>query len=325
MHNLKNKNFKKGIAVLFVAVILLFSIFLWSCSNFNQEKTKIAALKGPTSLGAIMILDKYNDDYEFNCYAQTDALLSNLANGSIDIALLPANLAATLYNKANNIKVIDVNTLIVLQFISNNKEINKLEDLKGKTLYSIGKNTLVETILEIILQKKNINIKDINIQYKSEAAEVISTILKEKDAVGLINEPQASIAQEKYPNLIINMNVDTIWKEIFGTDKNAITGVAVATKSFIDNNKNKVDTFLQRHKESIDFVNNNTEKAAQIWREKIDDNLIINKNSIKNSNIFYIDGQDMKSQLKNFYKLFAQYNYSLISNKIPDDEFYYIK
>ena len=87
------------------------------------------------------------DGYEFSKVNQPDALVSEIAAENIDIALLPINVAANLYQKTNGgIYVIDINTLNVLKIVSQTKNI---QDIKGKTIYSAGKGTVVEANINL--------------------------------------------------------------------------------------------------------------------------------------------------------------------------------
>ena len=78
--------------------------------------------------------------YEFTMAGKADELVGNIANGSLDIALVPANVASVLYNKTQGqVKVIDINTLGVLYVVASDDSISTMEDLKGKTVYMTGK------------------------------------------------------------------------------------------------------------------------------------------------------------------------------------------
>ena len=80
----------------------------------------IASLKGPTTMGMVklmsdseagMTLNKYN----VSVYATADEIVTGVVSGNTDIANVPANLAAVLYNKTEGaIDVAAVNTLSLI-------------------------------------------------------------------------------------------------------------------------------------------------------------------------------------------------------------------
>ena len=70
------------------------------------EKTKvnIAALNGPTGMGLVQLMEKNDageaaNDYSIALVGAPDEIVGKLTSGEVDIAAVPTNLAATLYNK----------------------------------------------------------------------------------------------------------------------------------------------------------------------------------------------------------------------------------
>ena len=92
---------------------------------------RIAALKGPTAMGLVELMslsDTANEmmegkedvvstgnTYEFTLAGSADEVTPALIKGELDMACVPANLAAVLYGKTNGaVEVLAVNTLGVL-------------------------------------------------------------------------------------------------------------------------------------------------------------------------------------------------------------------
>ncbi|MCR5552563.1 MAG: ABC transporter substrate-binding protein, partial [Oscillospiraceae bacterium] len=79
----------------------------------------VYSLKGPTSMGLVTLLRDSKEGKTVNVYNSTmcaaaDEVTAALVNGEADIALLPANAAAALFNKAGGFAVVGINTLGVL-------------------------------------------------------------------------------------------------------------------------------------------------------------------------------------------------------------------
>ena len=73
-------------------------------SSDSQTVIRVGSLKGPTSMGLVSLMDqaaKQETDhtYEFTMAGKADELVGKIANGDLDIALLPANVASVLYSK----------------------------------------------------------------------------------------------------------------------------------------------------------------------------------------------------------------------------------
>ena len=83
------------------------------------EGLRVAGLKGPTTMGLVNLME--SDDganYTFSMYGSADEFVSKLVTGELDAAAVPANLAATLYQKTQGqVEVACVNTLGVLYIV----------------------------------------------------------------------------------------------------------------------------------------------------------------------------------------------------------------
>ena len=82
--------------------------------------------------------------------------MAELINGGVDIAALPTNVAATVYNKSEHeISIAAINTLGVLHILERGDTIQSISDLEGKTIYATGQGSTPEYVLNYILQKQH--------------------------------------------------------------------------------------------------------------------------------------------------------------------------
>ena len=81
-------------------------------------------------------------DYDLQLYGAADEIVPLLIKGELDMAAIPANLAATLYQKTSGgIQAVAVNTLGVLYVVEQGDTVHSMADLKGRTILSTGKGT----------------------------------------------------------------------------------------------------------------------------------------------------------------------------------------
>ena len=291
---------KKSIIASSIAAIFVCMLLILSACQKDNATIKIESLNGPTSIG---LQEMSENGYEFSKVNQPDAIVSDIAADKVDIALLPANLAVALYNKTNGgIKVIDINAKNVLKLIGQDESIS---DVKGKTFYSAGKGTVVEANIQIWLQSMGLSEADIKHEFKSDANEVIASLLQNPNALGVVNEPIASNAITKYPNLHINNNFNGVIKEAYGENASPITGVTIVRTKFLEEHKSLVDRFLKDHKASAEKCLKDSEEA-------------------RNCDIDCITGMEMKEKLQVSTKIIFEINPKLFGGKLPNDDFFYI-
>ena len=146
----------------------------------TTDALRIAGLKGPTTMGLVNLLSMEEDgtasmDYDLQLYGAADEIVPLLMKGELDMAAIPANLAATLYQKTEGgIQAVAVNTLGVLYVVEKGGDtVQSMADLKGRTILSTGKGTTPEYVLRYLLAQNGIDPdKDVTIEYYSEATEV---------------------------------------------------------------------------------------------------------------------------------------------------------
>ena len=116
----------KKLTSLLLSLVLMVSVLACGASAKTSKKVRIAGLKGPTTMGLVNLLSMEKDgtaslDYDLQLYGAADEIVPKLIKGELDMAAIPANLAATLYQKTKGgIQVMAVNTLGVLYVVGNN-------------------------------------------------------------------------------------------------------------------------------------------------------------------------------------------------------------
>lgn len=120
----RNLNHDEKLTSLLLSAALMISLL--ACGAFaakTKSGVRIAGLKGPTTMGLVNLLDmersgKASQHYDLQLYGAADEIVPKLIKGELDMAAIPANLAATLYQKTNGgIQVMAVNTLGVLYVV----------------------------------------------------------------------------------------------------------------------------------------------------------------------------------------------------------------
>ena len=309
--------------------------------EFTPAEFRIAALKGPTAMGLVELMslsDTANEmmegkedvvstqnTYDFTLAGSADEVTPALIKGDLDMACVPANLAAVLYNKSEGaVQFLAVNTLGVLYLVENGDSIQSVEDLKGKNIYASGKGATPEYALNSVLKANGIDPeKDVTVEYKSEHAEVVSALVQDQTAVGLLPQPFVTTALMKNDKLKVALDLNKLWEDSMDDGSKLVTGVVIANNEFVQDHADKVNDFMDVYKESVDFVNSDTESAAQI----IGDHDIITKEvaqkAIPDCSIVYIEGDEMKTMLSGYLATLDEQNPEIIGGQLPDDAFYY--
>lgn len=291
----------------------------------------VAALKGPTAMGLVSMIDLSEQGQTTNTYQLTvagaaDEITSGILKGDYPVAAVPCNLAAVLYAKSNGgIKVAGINTLGVLYIVETGESIQSVEDLKGKTIYSTGKGTTPEYTLNYLLKSHGIDPeKDVTIEYKTEATEVAAMLSESEDAIAMLPQPYVTTVMMNNDKVRIALDVAKEWEDISENDSTVVTGVVVVNTAFLEDNKDAVDALLAEYKTSTEYANTEVEATAEL----VEKYGIIKKGvamkAIPYCNIVMFQGDDMKAKVSDYLQVLFDQDPKAVGGSMPDDGFYYI-
>lgn len=303
-----------------------------------KEKTtvRVAALKGPTGLGMLKLMEDGDagnaaNDYDFTIVGDPNEIVSKISTGEVDAAAVPTNLAATLYNKTGGkVQIAAINTLGVLYMLTNGETVSDIKDLKGRTVYSSGQGATPEYALNYILSANGLEPgKDVTVEYKAEHAELATLLISGKASIGVLPEPFVTQVTAKNPDVKIALNMTEEWDkavELSGSGKSVLTmGCLIVRTDFAQQNKEAFDSFLAEYKASAEYTNQETEAAAALSEKYDIMPAAVAKKAIPNCNIVYVDGGDMKAKVSDFLAILFKANPKSVGGKMPGEDFYYAK
>ena len=291
-----------------------------------KADVNIAALKGPTVIGMTKVVadaaeGNTANNYNFTIAGAADEITGSLVKGEIQIAAVPTNLASVLYNKTQGaLKIAAVNTLGVLYILENGETIQSVADLKGKTIYAMGQGTTPEYTLRFMLSQNGLDPdKDVTIEFKSEATEVVGVLAKTEGAIGMLPQPQVTAAMMQNEKLRVALDVTKEWESSVDNGSTVTTGCLLVNAAWAAENPEVLEAFLEEYKASVEFVNNNVDEAAQML-EKLDlFKAGVVKKAIPMCNIVFLTGDDMKTKVSGYLKVLFDQNPQAVGGQLPDD------
>lgn len=291
--------------------------------------TRVAALKGPTAMGLVQLMEDNKETtahYQFNLYANATEIVPLLGKGEVDIALIPTNLAATLYQKTQGgIQVLDVNAGNVLYAVSHDDRLTAIEELKGKTIFMTGKGTTPEWTLRYLLNKSGLTESDVTIEFKSEPAEVVAALGQNPDVVGILPQPFATVAMMQNQEITMNFPLEDAWKQYNPDKKGIVTGVTVVRKEFAESHPAAIAQFIKDHQQSVESVISNPEQGAQLIEQYGIVKAPIAQEVLKNFNpVVSSAGEEMKSWVSGYFEMLYEVAPDAVGGTLPDEGFYYL-
>ena len=289
----------------------------------------LGLLNGPTGMGAAKLLSENDAGLTVNHYTVTlgsdpaNDILPKLNNGELDIAALPTNVAANLYNKTGKVQLLALNTLGVLHILENGNTVNSLADLNGKTLYAINQGTNTEYVLDYLLTQNGLDPDaDVDIQWKT-SEEVTSLMASGEIDLCMLPVPAATTVLMQNSDVRDAIDLSDAWTQS-GANGTFTMGCVVVRTQFAQENPQAVQDFLAEYEASINYIKDNPEEgAALIEQYGIVPKAAIAQAAIPQANMIFTAGEEMKS-ISSYYEVLFAADPASIGGSIPDDAFYYI-
>lgn len=289
------------------------------------EGLRIAGLKGPTTMGLVNLMNSEEGaDYTFTMYGAADEIVPLLVKGELDAAAIPANLAATLYQKTEGqVEVACVNTLGVLYILEKGDSIQSVADLKGQTIVTTGKGTTPEYVLRYVLSENGIDPDtDVTIEYCSEATEALSQVQAGVATIAMLPQPFVTSALSQVEGLRVALDMNEEWQKVAGSQ--LVTGVLVVRKDAVEADPDAFEAFLDGYAASVEAANTDLEGTAALCESYgIVAKAALAQKALPECNIVFETGEQMKTDLTNYFQVLYDADPTSVGGALPADDFYY--
>lgn len=294
---------------------------------------RIASLKGPTTMGLVKLKADADDgtarhDYEVTMYGAPDEVVPLIVQGNVDVALIPSNLAAVLYNQTKTdagpaIQVAAINTLGVLEVVENGESVQGFADLAGKTVYSTGKGTTPEFVFNHLAQANGLEPGDVTLEFRAEATEVAALIAAEQGAVAVLPQPYVTVLTKQNPEIRSAISLTEEWDKV-SPDSRLITGVLVVRTQFAQENPAAFAEFLEDYQASTAFTNEHPDEAGELIAEAgIVPAAPVATAAIPASNVTFIAGSELKTALTGYLQVLFDAEPKSVGGSMPSDDFFF--
>jgi len=328
---------KRLIPVLLTAALLLSFSACGGKASGDNVKINFGVLKGPTGIGAAPLMRDFGStggstDYNITLAAAPTDLTALLINGELDIACLPTNVAATLYNKTNGgVQMLAIVTKGMLFILENGGSIQSMADLKGRTVYvlSQGQGAAPEYVFNYLLTQNGLTPnKDVNIVW--EDSDTLSTQLAAGDVdLALLPVPNSTSVILKNPDVRYALDLTAEWDRL-NTGSGMYMSCVVVRTEFAKAHPDAVKLFLERYGASLNsMIDAAASKdvgfdAAQLLvDQQIVGSAKVAATALPYAGLCNITGAaKMKDAISGYYQVLFDADPSSIGGAIPGDDFY---
>ncbi|WP_418790399.1 ABC transporter substrate-binding protein [Phosphitispora sp. TUW77] len=293
---------------------------------------KAAAIKGPSALSMVHMIE--NDQFlnekvkvQYIIKDNPETVRAMLVNSEVDIATIPTNLAAILYNKGVKYRAAAVVLWGTLYLVGKNDiDVQKWSDLKNKRIYLMAKGMTPDICFRYMLEKNGIDPqKDVILDYRYPMPQDLAgAVAAGRANLAVLSEPMVSTLLAKNSSLKIILDLSREWDKST-EDQIPLPQTCVFVKNdFALKYPEIVAVFLNEYKNSIQWVTANTKEAGELAvKHEIMPMAEVAADTIPRCNMRYEDAFNVKGGINAYLKVFYDFNPTIVGGALPDEGLYY--
>ena len=316
----------KKISTLILTIILVVNLTGCSLSKYVRVKTY-------NGLPAISICKLIKEEENIKSSYKTSytienndkKLLESLNKKEVDIALVPTDMVAKVYNKNSSYQICASIGQGSYYLVTSDPEVIGFNStLINKEIAIAGESSMTDNIVKAILKKNNVDETLVKFKYTNTVPELVKTLTLGEIYTGIVPETSLTSLLYKHSGLKILASTNDAYENTFDISEGYPQFSVIVRKDFAKNNKEYVNKFLSKVKESIEFVNNNPLQAGAYGEElKIPIKPQILSKAIKRCNLKFIEIDKFKQNYEYFFDILYNYNNEAVGGTVPDESIYH--
>ena len=305
-----------------------------------QEKLEQLVLSGPFAtvsnplirMVETKTLSDVANELKFEVWRNPDQMRALALNGKTDFIATPTNVAANLYNRGADIRLLNISVWGILWMVSREQGLNTLADYKGKEIAMPFRGDMPELVFSELAERQGLDPKkDFKLRYVANPLDALQLLILRRVDHALLAEPAASMAIHKTqtfpakiiaPDLYRSVDIQKEWGRLLKREaKIPQAGIAVLNKKL---DAHVIKRFMEEYEKALQWCLEHPDEAGKMVAERIPMLLpVAVSESIKVSQFKHVPAVKAREELEFFYKLLHKRTPALIGGKLPDDGFYY--
>lgn len=313
---------KKFSLIIFI-IILIFS----ACKPKEDNVIRIGVLDGPTAISAIRLIDKplqiNGIKIELIVKSDPQQIQAMMMRHKLDFAVLPTVMAANLFNRGVDYRMIACPVWGTLYIVSNNKDINSFEDLSGRTVSVFGQGATPDVLLQREIKRKGI----LQVKYDYSHTgnqEVAQALMQNQSEIAVVSEPLVSMLLTKNKNMHI---VERLECEEFFRNSDVdifVQSAFVVSNRFIEQHPELISEVSNAYAMSCNFINDQPKEAARMLVAKgmmPDEKTALT--ALPLCNIRYVSAFAIERETHRYLEIFHDFNPETTGGKTKVRDFIY--
>jgi NitT/TauT family transport system substrate-binding protein len=323
--------FEKSFPVRTLLIVLLLPLFLVACNPPAKHKTedvRIAVLKGPSAMSMIRFMEKGfrfgNRKAVIQVFTEPAQVQALMVRGETDIALIPGNMSAILYNRGIRYRLVSVPVWGTLFLAGEDSSVHNWENLRGKKVYLMARGATPDIIFRKLLQLHGlIPEKDLHLDYTfPNHLELFTAVTAGRASLGILAEPFLSQAMLENPRVNLCLDLEQEWNSALADSVPMMQTALVARDSFCLLQAAWLDAFHNAYIKEVGWIRSNPDSAGVLCKRfGIVKDSVAAMNAVLRSGIRVKLAADSREGIRRYLQTLLEFNPDAVGGRMPDDNF----
>jgi NitT/TauT family transport system substrate-binding protein len=322
----------KRIVVLAVCLLLAVPLFSQGAREAqlaaDQVTVRMAVMQGPSGFGTVALgRDGGRIDattvVDVAVYPSPNEVIARLANGELDVAALPTNVAANLHAKGVKVKVAAITGEGMLMFLTTDPTIDELADLANRKISIPGAGGTPDQMTRILTTALGYDPEvDVVLDYSiASPAQLAQMLIAGKVDLAVLPEPFVTMAVGSGDKVIELLDVQALWSALTGTGNYPMTVIVVSDK-FSEAHPAKVPAIMGAIKDSVEWVNANPQEAGVLIEQEGIMKAAMAVPAIPRCNLVFKSAKEGYDAMDTYLKVLHGFDHTSVGGIVPDASFY---
>lgn len=281
------------------------------------------------AIGAAKLLSEHSElGYVM---VDADGAAEALTAGTVDLAVLPAGLAAQLYHYGDGgVELLALVGYGGLSLVTRGESIFGVEDLRGKTIHAAGEGTDTEYILWTVLNAYGMSWQDVELEWHPSVEELTERVREKDVTCALLPARFAAEALASGAQTSLCFGEEWSNASILSVP---YTACLVARMEWVSTHGEKLTELLTDYEASVAYLtaaeNREAGVALAVELGLADESAARLALGLENGaeavELCWVTGDDMLGEVQSYYQVLYSVAPNAIGGSIPDDAFYYFE
>lgn len=269
---------------------------------------------------------------EFHVWSNPDQMRAMSLRSDVDFIATPTNVAANLYNRGADIRLLNVSVWGLLWMVSREPDLHTIADFRGREIAMPFRGDMPHIVFNTLAKRAGLDPdRDFKLRFVASPLDAMQLLILRRVDHALLAEPAVSMALLKTqsfpvsivaPQLYRSVDLQKEWGRLFQREARIPqAGMALLNLGL---SPHVVDRFMEEYAKAMQWCLDNPEQAGVLVAATID--MLTPEavaSSIGVSQLNTVDASVARPELEFFLQVLLDEAPALVGGKLPDDAFYY--